>query len=192
MPSTVLANNVCSLTVILLLLRPRERLRSTVKSMSVCRSVCLYVCPRGDVRNHLCALYQIFCACCLCPWLGLLQHVYDRPHRWSTRRGFLPHWKCIISWERGMAVHSTGKVCCLRFPCFCIVSDCVHACGWSQEEIVEMLRKHMESHKWAISLSVWIKVVQTYFTYSQMLCSRTNEEGMLRGEPAKSDLVPPP
>jgi len=47
------------------LLHPWERLRSIVMSMSVCVSVC----PRGYLRNHTCDLYEIFCACCLCPWL---------------------------------------------------------------------------------------------------------------------------
>ena len=51
-----------------LLLRPRERWRSTVMSMSVC--LCLSVCPRGYLRNHTRDLYQFFCACCLWPWLG--------------------------------------------------------------------------------------------------------------------------
>ena len=49
-----------------LLLCPWDRLRSTVMSMSVCVSVC----PQGYLRNHTPNLYQIFCACCLCPWLS--------------------------------------------------------------------------------------------------------------------------
>jgi len=36
-------------------------------------------------------------------------------------KGFFPHWKCIIGWERGMGVHSAGEVCCLRLPCFSVV-----------------------------------------------------------------------
>jgi len=33
--------------------------------------------------------------------LVLLRHVYDRPHRLSLGRGFLPHWKCIINHQPG-------------------------------------------------------------------------------------------
>ena len=36
----------------------------------VCLCVCLSVCPRGNLQNHMHDLYQIFCASCLCPWLG--------------------------------------------------------------------------------------------------------------------------
>jgi len=32
---------------------------------------------------------------------AVLRHVYDRPHRPSPGRGFLPHWKCIIGWGKG-------------------------------------------------------------------------------------------
>jgi len=32
--------------------------------------VCLSVCLRGYLRDHVHNLYQIFRACCLCPWLG--------------------------------------------------------------------------------------------------------------------------
>jgi len=47
-------------------------MRCTVMSMSVsvCLSDWLSVCRRGYLRNHTHNLYQIFCACCLCPWLG--------------------------------------------------------------------------------------------------------------------------
>jgi len=31
--------------------------------------VCLSVCPTGYLRNHT-RSSAIFCACCLCPWLG--------------------------------------------------------------------------------------------------------------------------
>ena len=51
---------------LVLLLCPRERLLSIVMSMSVCLSAC----PRGYLWNRTRDLYQIFCACCLCPWLG--------------------------------------------------------------------------------------------------------------------------
>ena len=32
--------------------------------------VCVCVCLRGHLWKHTRDLYQIFCACCLCPWLG--------------------------------------------------------------------------------------------------------------------------
>jgi len=48
----------------------------------------------------------------------LLWHVYDWPHHLSLGRGFLHNWKCTISWERVMGVHSVGKVCYLWSPCF--------------------------------------------------------------------------
>jgi len=50
---------------LILLLRERERLRSIVMSMSVCLSVC----PTGYLRNPTRDLNQIFCTCCLWPWL---------------------------------------------------------------------------------------------------------------------------
>jgi len=56
-----------------LLLRPRDRLRSIVKSASVSQFVCLSVCTTHDyLRNHTHngTIFTIFCACCLCPWLG--------------------------------------------------------------------------------------------------------------------------
>ena len=49
-----------------LLLRPREQLRSTAMSTSVCLSVFPL---REYLRNHTRDLYH-FCACCLWPWLG--------------------------------------------------------------------------------------------------------------------------
>ena len=51
----------------------------------VCPCVCLPVCPRVYLRSHTRDLYH-FCACCLCPWLGFLWHVDDRPHRLSAVR----------------------------------------------------------------------------------------------------------
>ena len=105
--------------VTLYLLRPRERLRSNMMSMSVCGSVCLSVCPPGYPRNHTPDLYQIFVHVVCVRGSDLLRQVYDRPHRirLSRKRGFLLHWKCIISRGRGMGVHSAGEVCYLRLPC---------------------------------------------------------------------------
>jgi len=94
-----------------LLLRPRERLRSIVMRMSVCGSICVSVCPRGYFQNHTRDLYQIFVDVAYVRGSVLLRHVYDRPHRLSPERGFLPLLKCIIGRERGMGVHSTGEVC---------------------------------------------------------------------------------
>jgi len=60
-----------------LLLRPRERLRSIVISMSVCLSVCVCVCVFARIypEPHARSLPN-FWACFLCPWLG------PPPARW--------------------------------------------------------------------------------------------------------------
>ena len=105
--------------------------------LSVCMSVCLClsVCPRGYLRKHTCDLYQTFCACRLCPWLGPFRHVYDKPHRLSPGKGFLPRWKCIIGPERGMGAHSACEVCYLRWSrflnAFCLptlICECEAVC----------------------------------------------------------------
>jgi len=60
---------LCLVTLVVdLLLCPQERLRSIVMTMSVCVSVCLSasIHPEQHARS-----LPIFCACCLCPWLGL-------------------------------------------------------------------------------------------------------------------------
>ena len=67
----------------------------------VCLCVCVSVCPRGYLRNHTRDLYQFFVHVAYVRGSVLLRHVYDRPHRLSPRRGFLPHWKCIIGRDRG-------------------------------------------------------------------------------------------
>ena len=73
--------------------------------LCVCESACLSVCPTGYLRNPKRDLYQIFYACCLCPWLGPLPwYVNDRPHRLSTRRG----------WRECTA----RAKCNLRLPCW--------------------------------------------------------------------------
>ena len=48
-------------------------------STSVC--VCVYVCLRGYLRNYTHDLYQIFCACCLWPWLR------QPPAGWRNLKG---------------------------------------------------------------------------------------------------------
>ena len=84
----------------------------------VCLSVCLLsVCPWGYLRNHTCDLYQIFVPVA-CVRGSVLWYVYNRSHRVSPGRGFLPPWKCIIGQERGMGVHSAGEVCYLQLPCY--------------------------------------------------------------------------
>jgi len=65
--------------VSLLLLCPREQLRSTVTSWSVCLSVR----PTGYLRNHTRDLYQIVVHIAYVRGLVLLRYVYDRPHRLS-------------------------------------------------------------------------------------------------------------
>jgi len=74
----------------ILLLRPRERLRSIVMSMSVCLSVC----PRGYLRNQKRDLYKFFAHVAYVRGSVLLRQVDDRPHRLSARR-----W-----WRRGRSV----------------------------------------------------------------------------------------
>jgi len=94
------------------LLRPREQLRSIVMSMSDCGSVCLCVylyvylsvCPRGYLRNHTRDLYQFFVYVAYVCGSVALRHVYDRPHRLSPGRSFLPHWKCA---QHGRSMLST-------------------------------------------------------------------------------------
>ena len=71
----------------MLLLRRRERLRSIVTSASVCLSVC----PTGYLRNQTLDLYQIFVHIAYVRGLVLLPYVYDRAHRLSPGRDFLPH-----------------------------------------------------------------------------------------------------
>jgi len=36
----------------------------------VCVCVSVSVCPQAYFWNHTCSLYQIFCVCCVLPWLG--------------------------------------------------------------------------------------------------------------------------
>jgi len=67
----------------LYLRRPRERLRNIVMSLSVCVSVC----PRGYLRNHMRDLYQIFVHVAYVCGSVLLRHVEDRPHCLSAGRG---------------------------------------------------------------------------------------------------------
>jgi len=62
--------------------------------------VCLSV--REDISEITSAIFTKFFMHVACVRGSvLLWHVYDRPHRLSPGRGFLPHWKCIIGWERG-------------------------------------------------------------------------------------------
>jgi len=81
---------------------------------------CMSVCPRGYLRNHMRDLYQIFVHIACVRGSVLLGHVYDRPHRLSPGRGFLPHCKCIIGRERGWECTARAKYAiydCLVFSC---------------------------------------------------------------------------
>ena len=53
-----------SMSRFLLITSPSRTWRSIVMSTSVCLSVC------QSAKSHTRDLYQIFCACCLWPWLG--------------------------------------------------------------------------------------------------------------------------
>jgi len=85
----------------------------------VCLWVCLSVCPRGYLRDHTRDLYQIFMHVAYVRGSVVLRHVYDRPHRLSPERSFLPHCKCIIS--RRVGLHSAGEVCYTILRCLCLV-----------------------------------------------------------------------
>ena len=78
----------------------------------VCLSVCLSVHEDISGTTHaIFTKFSVHVACVHC--LVLL---------WHAEKGFFPHWKCIIGWERGMGVHSVGKVCHLWLPCFCLAT----------------------------------------------------------------------
>jgi len=53
--------------------------------------VCLSVCPTVYLRNHAIDLYQFLVRVAYVRGSVLLRHVYDRPHRLSPGRDFLPH-----------------------------------------------------------------------------------------------------
>jgi len=54
------ANDIITYHAVYLLLRTQERLRSIVMSTSVCVCLCVSVCPRGYLWNHMSDFYQIF------------------------------------------------------------------------------------------------------------------------------------
>jgi len=78
----------------------------------VCLSVCLAGWPRGYLWNHMRDLYQIFCACCLCPWLGAALDVDDRPHHLSVERGWR---ECTVRADCNL----DGPVFCCELWLFC-------------------------------------------------------------------------
>ena len=68
----------------------------------------------------------------------LIRHdIYDRPHRLSPGRGFLPHGKCIIGQERGCGSAQRGRsmlstialFVCLFIFCACLSEDNAQSCG---------------------------------------------------------------
>jgi len=87
------------------LLRPRERLRSIVMSMSVCGCGC----ARGYLRNHTRHLYQIFVHVAYFRGSVLLRHVYDRPHRLSTGKDFLPFENALSPGKGGWECTARAK-----------------------------------------------------------------------------------
>jgi len=64
----------------------------------MCVCVCVYVCvcSQAYLSNHTSELYQIFCTCCLSPWLG------SAPAGWRNLKGkgifwaVSFHWQCIV------------------------------------------------------------------------------------------------
>jgi len=77
-----------------------------------CLCVCLSVCRRGYLRNHTRDFYQIFCACCLCLWLGPVDY---RPHCLMpiAGKGFSSPSKMHYRPGKG---DSVGKVCYVQLP----------------------------------------------------------------------------
>jgi len=88
----------------------------------VCRSVRVSVCLSARIppESHSRSLPNFLCMLPVSVARSS-SDVYDRPHRLSPGRGFLPHWKCIIGRETGMGVHSAGEVCYLRLLCYSCV-----------------------------------------------------------------------
>jgi len=64
--------------------------------LSICGSLCLSA--RIYPELHARSLPFFVHDACVCGSV-LLRYVYDRPHRLSSWRGFLLHWKCIIGRE---------------------------------------------------------------------------------------------
>jgi len=94
--------------------------------------VCLSVCLPGYLRNHTRDLYQLFCACCLRPWLGPPLACYKIPKGRDSFGGFLPRWQCIVT--RSLQMRSAGKrwrectvraKCDLQLPCFKLWLSCL-------------------------------------------------------------------
>jgi len=79
--------------------------------------VSMSVCPTEYLRNHTRDLYLIFVHVACVRGSVLLRHVYDRPHRVSPGRGFLP----IEIPRKGMGEHSAGEVCLV------LISDIIGA-----------------------------------------------------------------
>jgi len=77
-----------------LLLRPRERCKVLWWAPLL---MCLSVCPTGYLRSHMCDLYQIFCTCCLWPWLGLPLAGDKIPRERGNFGGFPTQWQCIVT-----------------------------------------------------------------------------------------------
>jgi len=96
----------CLICYILLLLRPRERLRSILMSASVCVSVLLCVClsVRQEISGTTRAIFTNFLHVADVRGSVLLRHVDIRPHRLSAGRG----------WRECTA----RAKCNLRLPCF--------------------------------------------------------------------------
>ena len=66
---------------------PEVHLREQLRSIVMSASVCVFICPRGYLRNHTNDLYQIFVHVAYVHGSVLLRHVDDRPHRLSAGRG---------------------------------------------------------------------------------------------------------
>jgi len=97
--------------------------------MSVCGSVCLSVCPRGYLRSHKSHMRSlpIFMHVAYVRGSVLIRHAYDRPHRLSPGRCFLPLKNALSagkgdgSAQRGRSMLSTIALLSLvYFPHFSV------------------------------------------------------------------------
>jgi len=84
-------------------------MRSTDEYVCLSVTLCVSVCPRRYLRNHMRDLYQIFVRVACVRGSVFLRHVYDRPHRLSPGMVFLSHWKCSIGQERGWECTARAK-----------------------------------------------------------------------------------
>jgi len=94
----------------------------------VCLWACLSVCRRGYLGNHMRNLYQIFCACCLCPWLGPPLTCLRLSASCIAGKGFSSPMKMHYqpgkgdgSAQHGRSIISTTALFCLFYLQICVL-----------------------------------------------------------------------